>query len=325
MTLILTTVWHGGVSQVADRQVSRQVRPGQFESFDPDANKTVLFAASDAFVTISYSGPAYIEGSPTDEWIAAKLRGRPIDRGPDGVRPAAISGGRVPDWPRMRDALQRLTEAIDTVVSRLGRPALESFYLGVAIAGWILRRRKRPRAFGQVVCWRGDSRSPVITRSPRHFLEESRFWLVIEPDGYMSNDEGNELVRAFMTAVRDPDAAEQAVIAGLRRVALRRTGVVGPHCMCMLLPPPRIGWARVRFDSLGPQRVAVAHSRDSVVVPVAFSPWVVTQDQTLAPATVSGGPLTVPIGPWELRIESPTLPNSGIRALHFSQQRRPAP
>ena len=89
MTLHISLVPGHFVLQVSDRLVS--VRRGtRVEPFDQAANKTVIFFARDALVTIGYTGVAYLDGRPTDQWIAEKLSGERFgseDRGPSGGIP----------------------------------------------------------------------------------------------------------------------------------------------------------------------------------------------------------------------------------------------
>lgn len=46
--------------------------------FDPEANKTIVYVARDAIVSIGYTGRAYLEGRPTDQWIAEQLIGEEV-------------------------------------------------------------------------------------------------------------------------------------------------------------------------------------------------------------------------------------------------------
>ncbi len=69
MTLILTLATPRYILQVSDRLVTR----GD-SRFDPASNKIVIYHAKNALVAIGYSGLAYLEGVPTDQWIAQKLR-----------------------------------------------------------------------------------------------------------------------------------------------------------------------------------------------------------------------------------------------------------
>ena len=77
MTLHLTQISPLYTLQVGDRLVSGSIH-------DPLANKNIIYWARDGFFTIGYSGLAYLQGKPTDQWIAEKLWGDVIPVGPDG-------------------------------------------------------------------------------------------------------------------------------------------------------------------------------------------------------------------------------------------------
>lgn len=72
MTLILTHLSAGYpyALQVTDRLVTKGGSP-----FDPLANKNIVYVARNAIVSIAYTGLAYIDGIPTDVWIAERLVG----------------------------------------------------------------------------------------------------------------------------------------------------------------------------------------------------------------------------------------------------------
>ena len=70
MTLIIARASPTGALMVSDRRVTTS---GIL--FDPDANKTILFADRNAVVAIGYTGMAYIGSLPTDQWLASALTG----------------------------------------------------------------------------------------------------------------------------------------------------------------------------------------------------------------------------------------------------------
>jgi hypothetical protein len=54
-------------------QVSDRLLSSNGVSVDHEANKTVLLCGSDGIVSLSYTGPAYLRGMPTDNRIAEAL------------------------------------------------------------------------------------------------------------------------------------------------------------------------------------------------------------------------------------------------------------
>ena len=197
MTLILTAIHRHGVIQVADRLVTRQTN-GHVEQFDPLANKTILFSARDAFVTLAYTGLAYIDGLPTDRWIAETLRDRPVALGHDGRRPVALSFERVANWPSVGQAVLRLAGRVDMAMSRLSQAAR----LSIVVAGWQQYRTKRPRAIGLTID-RPLGRLTQVLRLRRHLGRG--FGLITAPDGHLS-DEDQRLVLDRVRQVTPVDA-----------------------------------------------------------------------------------------------------------------------
>lgn len=88
MTLVLTLVTTRYVVQVADRLVTTDGK-----RFDPTSNKSLIYLGRNAIVAIAYSGLAYLEGIPTDEWIAQTLWGRKLPRRDDGRAVGHFLGG----------------------------------------------------------------------------------------------------------------------------------------------------------------------------------------------------------------------------------------
>jgi hypothetical protein len=90
MTLILAQASRRFALEVSKRLVSRGGK-----AFDAAANKNVIFIAKDAVVAFGYTGRAYSEGVPTDQWIAEVLIGVRFERGrkPPAVRKGGSAGG----------------------------------------------------------------------------------------------------------------------------------------------------------------------------------------------------------------------------------------
>lgn len=308
VTLILTAVHRHGVIQVVDRLVTLRTNGG-VEEFDPRANKTVVFAAGDAIMTLAYTGSAYVDKLPTDQWIAESLRDKPVPLGRDGRRPATLSVGRLANWPSAGQAVSRLANRLEAAMSSS---------VTIVIAGWQLYRNKRPRAFGLTIA-KPPSR-PTIVRFPRHLGRG--FGLITEPDGHLSTEEQ----RAVLDVVRrvTPADAERAMVAAIRKVAAR-TDVVGPHCMCVMFPPPWVGWAKIRYDSPSPETAQLVSKRAKIPIPIAFWPWVVTEGLTMAPSIISGGSSEMQVGSWLLQIDGTSEHRGPILNLQFTQERRPRP
>src|SRR3989304_2699701 len=122
MTLILARASAEFVLQVTDRLVTytRTKQP-----FDKVANKNILFFASNAVVTIAYTGDAYLDGVPTDHWIAERLAGITID--PENPPTAQFTAN---DHRRdVGQALKIIKDELDKRVQRIQ-------YLVISVQGW---------------------------------------------------------------------------------------------------------------------------------------------------------------------------------------------
>jgi len=92
MTQILTAACPNYVVQVSDRLLTKACG-ADVREFDPIANKTVVFRARDAIVTIAYSGIAFVGSMPTDDRIAQTRWGEEPPRGRNGKGWATAFGG----------------------------------------------------------------------------------------------------------------------------------------------------------------------------------------------------------------------------------------
>ncbi len=75
MTLISSHIHPVFAVQISDRLVVEK-RGTVIKPFDPLSNKSVVFWARDAIVSISYTGQAFVGDMTMDEWVAATLMGR---------------------------------------------------------------------------------------------------------------------------------------------------------------------------------------------------------------------------------------------------------
>ena len=74
MTLIVTVATPCFVMQAGDRLLTREIAEEDYEIYDANSNKNVIYEASDGLLTISYAGIAFINRQPTDEWLAHLLQ-----------------------------------------------------------------------------------------------------------------------------------------------------------------------------------------------------------------------------------------------------------
>ena len=317
MTLILTALNYGGVVQVVDRLLTRST-PAGLQRFDPNANKTIVLATRDALLSIAYTGLAFLEGVPTDEWLVRTITHKPIARGSDNVRPATISFVDSATWPDLGLVVNRLSDGLALAFTRLNPPDWREMPLTIIAAGWLLYRRRVPRPVAVTIA-KAKGIAPVVTQWMPRYIGR-RTYLAALPFGQMPKSEHSELLR--QVAEVPMDQAEPILVKGLRSVSARE-GTVGDQVTCVTISPPQYGSARVRYDSLKPDFARVTIRGRDLKVPVAFTPWILTPGMIEAPSIVSG-PTTSQrqVGPWTLDLGGgPSDEESGLLALHFSQQR----
>jgi len=78
MTVIINTVWGGRISQVVDRQISKETDRHGYDVIDPESNKVLIALMKDALVSIAYTGIAVADSVWMDCVIANCLAHRKL-------------------------------------------------------------------------------------------------------------------------------------------------------------------------------------------------------------------------------------------------------
>lgn len=121
--------------QVGDRRLT----VGE-DVWDPAANKSLVIAPTNGLMMLSYSGVAYIDGIPTDNWLAGKLTGQAIgDQAVFSERTPMKSG----TFPTRK--LPEIVAALLAALNELPGPLTPSHRLSVLMNGLTWKRR---RSFG---------------------------------------------------------------------------------------------------------------------------------------------------------------------------------
>lgn len=123
----------------------------------------------------------------------------------------------------------------------------------------------------------------------------------------------------------DVDQAEGMLAQFIRETSLT-VPEVGPHSLSILLDPPDIAQARVRYLPTGSPAIASVTSAQggTFIVPAAFTPWLVGPNTILA-RSINSGSLQVHLGHYTISLETPELRDPGILGLLSSQQRPKQP
>jgi len=325
MTLILSVACRNYVAQVSDRLLTDVMtrRP-----FDLTSNKNLVYITPGAQVAIGYSGIAYLDGIPTDQWIAQQLTG--LTFAAPGEPPRSHLGlrERILDIGQSGEYLRR---KLDAWADR--NMSLRSLAPQVVIAGWQFTRRTwRPILW--VLEFSKLYRQYAIARAPSdYWWFRGRFYLSQVP-------KFSELSRADFAALRvdlkrrhDEASAERVLTEVIQSVSTIGS-TVGPHCMSILLAPPWENRVRVRYipqerllnlegDQANDKSLApLTSSLMDRSMPVYFSPWLIFPSRVVPPSRRVGMGAMFSYGELKVHFESPEFqipspPDNGIPTYHF--------
>lgn len=321
MTLILSQASRWFTLQVTDRLVTRAGDP-----FDSISNKNLIYFAPDAVVSLGYTGSAYIDGTPTDWWLAETLTGLHYD---DRRRPPSIQTGRVPRWPHIGPALELLKNELAATFARprMKRDARNMMF-EVVITGWQWGRRKRSRPITAGILKKAKQSDFQVWRAPRHIGRQ--FYFSGTPEDNLKTID-IDAVRGCLRGIRSIDEAENILADTVRQVAkATRSGnksYVGEDCISILMSPPEFAEVRVRYLSTKMAQLAIipkASPHKARVLPGAFSPWIVGSDMVLAPSILSGS-FTAYLNGFQVKLEAPEPTGTGFGGAMGSVERPQEP
>lgn len=329
MTLVLTLAHPNYVVQVADRRVTTDG-----VVFDSASNKSLIYLARNAIVTIGYCGLAYLQGIPTDEWIAQTLWGEELLRREDGrLAGMCFAAGRqgIDDIGRSIDQLRKSVQA----ALQEEQAPLELRSLQIICAGWQWRRR------GRRVIWRPilniirsqQKRGAVHCEAdgvPRHWhyerSDEGRLPFIVLPlpfheEVFPGSISG--LLTRLKPIVHRPEESRKILIEYIQQQAVRDP-TVGKDCMSVYVKPPNIGVVEASYISVDVEPLVVLNEKQRVG---SFSPWIIGPSSYHAPQ-VSTGKSEAGLGPYTVQLQGPppsNSPKNGLFTASLTQTRRPKP
>lgn len=205
MTIILTAVLPNVVIQASDRLVTLR---GDYRVHDTTANKSIVYVGAGCRLAIGYTGLAYINGIPTDEWIVEQLHGK-----------------RLGEWIHMRFPARLLN--VQEVVERLAQRLPSQ--VTVSVGGYQMTRRGEvPRIW--IV--RRDSVKQCYETLPGVLMDA-----VMIPTGWETPDDYEAVNREIQAAnaVDYPAILARAV----QRIGSRSPGVGEDVMVALLLKDER--------------------------------------------------------------------------------------
>jgi hypothetical protein len=320
MTLILTEASIRYVLQASDRLLTQGRR-----EFDPVSNKTVVYLCRDALVSIAYSGPAYLDETPTDQWITERL----TDERFDLSQPGFLKIGPLKRSLDIGQSIELLRAELGSAILRLP-PSVNRPTLHVIVAGWQWGKRQARPVATHIVNQAATPSTFYLEKLPRywHFEQtpENRslrkvYFAIVPTSNPLSHGEQRRAFEQLLHTSSSPNDSTQVLIDTIRLAASKKPRLVGEDCMCVYLPPPSSRVAEVVFVPPQEQRLAVV-GRHREELPAAFSPWVVGHGLIAAPSMVVGSS-TITLGPFTIKVKAPVVPSdAGITGV-WSSQRRP--
>jgi hypothetical protein len=250
-----------------DRLVSLR-HADRFEPKYPVYNKTVVYRASDAIVTMAFTGIAFIDGIPTDEWIASTLAGCRFEHA------IGMSFGQEFDLLNLGQAVSRLAHSLNRVLRRRA----DEEPLALIIAG---ARRKKGR-------WRrvavSIERSAAGRFEARHFRWETRRqWqsrLLVGPRGWLSpaaaQARANEL--SASRSVADVERVVDAIVTEAARANPTAVGkdITGITLLPLVSPTLRVVYLHRSDESTFEGFTPLMLGRRTVHLPAAVTGPVAT-------------------------------------------------
>ncbi|HEY8616715.1 hypothetical protein [Phenylobacterium sp.] len=303
MTLVIAESASTYSVMVSDRLTTKWRGTNLIGRFDEVANKTVVFLSGTEGVAIGYTGNAFLERMPTDEWIAQQLWGDAFMLGPHGDSYAMYMGP-----PKVR---RSVPQALFHLQARL---AATRGGQGVTLlaTGW-RRRRGRLTPLLVTITARRNRRTQADMRMRRPTSLLSRRASV-----------GASLTATVavpsMPGLHPVRALGQGLAAAIRNVS-RTDRTVGPHVMQVLMIP---GQVVCEFLPEAEHVIRFGDLKPSLAVPTAYSPWILSDGGYVPPQLIGGGPVRVPGGGWLITMAGARpLQAAGAPAAFVYSQRRP--
>jgi hypothetical protein len=319
VTIILSLVTAEYAVQVSDRLLTRKwsappgVTPARvyYERWDPAVNKSVIVLGRDGLFTLGFSGPGFIDGAPTDDWIAEVVAGEDLsDLGAiriiQGMSTDRVLAVRLPEL------VHRVDEA-----KRAGQLS-EPLSIGFVGLRWKDLDKLAWPAYGRIG-WDKDHDGYGYEMSPQRWgYEEGKF--VTGATGASRNVAQKLLTARFSGADLSSQEESAAAMIDILRSLPPKDPTVGRDCLVTTIQavPPHV---RIRYEPFGSTQMLVeSASGQSMTLEAAVSPWIITPDQLLKPLAMNVPEMPFSSSGFDFRIEG--VESSGDLSIVSSQPRR---
>jgi len=307
MTLILARASAEFVLQVTDRLTTIQATK---QPFDKIANKNILYFASNAVIALAYTGDAYLEGIPTDHWIAEKIAGIKTNL----ETPPAMVG--------YKELKRDVGQALNIIKNELDRQVRKIQYLVISIQGWQWDSRGKLRPLVGDISKATIGNAFNIRYEPRNWWAEGASMTIAAPPLNISQKELTDLSNSLRH--KSAIETEGLLVEKIREFSHRNT-IIGPHCISIMLPPPSNPNIVVRYLPENPSILPESQRLTSDQMTWAFSPWIVSSKMCMPPAQIIGGGFTANTGLFSIQFISETPENPNWSLMHQGQKRRKYP
>ena len=305
MTYVLTVLSDPYVHHASDRLLSRpRGRALPLQTWDEEANKTVIYFGPGGHFVLGYSGTAHLDGIPTDHFIAQSLHGQPIpwDHGSSGWHEHSGHADS-----SVHAVLPILARDLDAALRRL--PAADARTFHILSGGW-LYGPAGPRQFLQKL---GTITGPPLRPWHDLLLPETSF-VGAAPPRFIGRANSQPLVHELLRARLDPAEMADVLTKEIQNasdIAMKEEGSrrIGRDVMIVTLSMPPFATIRFRRDGSAP---------DLPIYPL-FTPWVIEPGWTWPPNRITGS-LGIGSSRWITDMTGMTPRSGGVRP---QKRRRP--
>jgi hypothetical protein len=284
MTLILARVTGQFIIQVSDRLVSNVTTQ---TPFDPMANKCILYIASNAVVAIAYTGTAYINHIPTDQYLAQILLGQVID--PNNI---PMMSTEIRNKSDIGLSMRKILEELNSQGNLLD--------IILTYQGWQWDHKGHVRPIVGVINKDSQNKRYSISQEKRDFYLAGSL-TISTPRSNLSEEEINKLSIALRN--KTIIESEEILINEIRRISAENQWV-GPHCMSISIPHPSTPNIHINFSEYISTEKPESKRKNFKQMDFSYSPWVISQNIYLPPNEIIGGGFNICTGPFTIRFDT---------------------